>query len=52
MCFLAMSALLKGVADDVAPPTAPPADLELGVATRAEAREDRLWPSRLKAVKE
>lgn len=52
ICFLAVSALLEGVADKVAPPTAPAADLELGVATSAEAREDRLWPSRLKAAKE
>ena len=42
MCFLAVSVLLKGVADDVAPPTAPAADLELGVATSAEERDDRL----------
>jgi hypothetical protein len=52
MCFLAVSALLKGEADEVAPPTPPDADLELGVATNAEARDDRLWPSRLKAGKE
>ena len=42
MCFLAVSALFKDEADEVAPPTAPAADLELGVATSAEAREDRL----------
>ena len=42
ICFLAVSALLKGVADEVALPTPPPADLELGVATSAEARDDRL----------
>ena len=42
MCFLAMSALLVGVADEVALPTPPAVDLELGVATSAEAREERL----------
>lgn len=42
MCFLAVSALLKVVADEVAPPTPPAADLELGVAISAEARDDRL----------
>ena len=42
MCFLAVFALLEDVAEEVAPPTAPTVDLELGVDTRAEARDDRL----------
>lgn len=50
MCFLALLALLEVVVEEVAPPIAPAAALELGVATSAEARDDRLWPSRLKAA--
>ena len=47
MCFLAVSALLVGGAEMLAPPIPPPPDLEFGVDTRLETREDRLWPSRL-----
>lgn len=42
MCFLAVSALLDEEVEALAPPTVPPADLELGVETRFETREDRL----------